>query len=59
MNLLHWLKSRHVLPPALQCVRCAKRIRLNESIFQDADLGFAHADCLLEYERKSPATSLR
>jgi hypothetical protein len=57
MNPLDWLKRRHVLPPALPCVRCAKRIRLSQSIFHDADLGFAHADCLLEYERKSPVVN--
>lgn len=51
MNPLQWLRTRHVLPPALLCLRCAARLELSDRVFRDADLGFVHGRCLMDYER--------
>jgi len=51
MSPVEWFKNQHLLPPALQCVRCAKRVRLNQKIVQDRDVGgFVHHACLLGFE---------
>ena len=51
MSPVEWFKSQHLLPPALQCLRCAERVRLNQQIVLDRDVGgYIHRGCLLGFE---------
>ena len=52
INPLDWLRGRHVLPPALVCLRCAKRLQVSQRVVHDGEVGgFIHDDCLLAFQR--------